>query len=59
MSTVPQTEVKDPPGSLGVIFGQYVESLNIVDFIDWDYCYKSVATKIPHGAGLTLIPYTG
>jgi hypothetical protein len=30
----------------------------IVGFLDWDYCYTSVANQIPHESGLAQIPYT-
>ena len=32
---------------------------SVVNFIDQEYRYKSIATKIPHDAGLVPIPYTG
>ena len=36
-STCPQTEVKDHPVSLQVTYGQHVESLTVVSFLDQDY----------------------
>ena len=36
-----------------------VSTLNhqAVGFLDWDYCYKLMATQIPHDAGLVPILY--
>ena len=45
MSNCLQTDVNDHPAISG--------------FLDLNYHYKSVATKIPHNAGLALTPYTG
>ena len=43
------TEVNDHPSSLVLVIG----------FLDRDYCYKSIATKISQDAGLAQNPYTG
>ena len=48
MSTCLQTEL---PVSLGMT--------RRVGFLDQYHCYKSVATQIPHDAGLAPIPDTG
>ena len=45
--------------NLGVRSSQHAESTAIVGFHEQDYCYRSVATEIPHNATLPLILYTG
>ena len=49
ISTCPQTEEKDHPASLEEMCCQHIKW-----FLDWNHCYKSAATKIPHNAGLIL-----
>jgi hypothetical protein len=51
-STFLQTEVKDNSASLGVMSGQHISPSA---FLDVDYHYKSLATHIPHNAGLASI----
>ena len=43
---------------LWVACGQHVNFLVLVDYLNQDQLYESVATQIPHDAGLALIPYT-
>ena len=54
-STCPQAEMKYHPDSLEVTCDQHVSS----PFIDQDYRWKSVATQIPHDAGLTSLRSDG
>ena len=49
----------DHPASLRSTCGQYIESSVYFGFLDRDYCYKSVAIRIPHDDVLAMIPYTG
>ena len=38
--------------SLGMMCGQYVKPPAVVDFLDWDYHFKSIVTQIPHDTRL-------
>ena len=49
------TEVNDHPANLRATSCQ--DPPAVVDFLDYNFHYKSVATWIPHDAGLTFIPY--
>ena len=44
--------MKDQPASLGVTCGHMSIPPVVVDFLDPDYCYKSVATQIRQDVGL-------
>ena len=35
--------------------GQHIQFSTAIYFLDHDYHYKSVATKIPHNVGLALV----
>ena len=38
---------------------QHVESTAVVNFLDHDYCYKSVVTQVPYDTVLTAIRSAG
>jgi hypothetical protein len=50
--------VDDYPANLEVTCGQQVSEFPaIVDFLAWDYHYRSVATQISQDIELSVIPY--
>jgi hypothetical protein len=49
--------VKDRPASLGMMYGQHVDSPALYAvFLDQDYRCKSLATHIPHDAEAVILP---
>ena len=57
--TFPQTYVNEQLGSLGMTCDQHLVSTAVIDFLERNYRYKSIANQIPHDAGLATVPYTG
>ena len=53
-----QREVTDRAASLGVTCGSMSIPPAVVGFLNRNYHYKSVATRIPRDADLSLISYT-
>ena len=47
-SIFPQTEVNSHPARIGVICCQHVDYQVVVDILERNHRYKSVATLIPH-----------
>ena len=55
-SIFPQSDVNELPTSLSVNCGKHIECPAVVDFLDRNDRYSSVATQIPHDAALATIP---
>ena len=56
--TSTSAEAKDYSATLGVMYGQHVESLSRCCIMDRVYLYKWVAIQIPHIVELAPIPFS-